>query len=68
MILNTDGDTFTLLSNPQAMRLKEQGFISKKEKKFIKQPTKEEMDAALNAPEGEGFFGGLIKGVLGGDE
>ena len=76
VILNTDGETFTLLSNPQAMRLKEQGFISKKEKKFIKQPTKEEMDSALNAAapeggsggEGGGFFGGLIKGVLGGDE
>ena len=74
VILNTDGETFTLLSNPQAMRLKEQGFISKKEKKFIKQPTKEEMDSALNAApeggsgEGGGFFGGLMKGVLGGGE
>jgi len=69
IILNTDGETFTLLSNPQAMRLKEQGYISKKEKKFIKQPTQEVLDATLNAPEGEGgFFGGLVKGVFGGDE
>lgn len=63
IILNTDGETFTVLANPQAMRLKEQGYI--KNKKFVTQPSQEVLDANLNAPEGEGgFFGGLIKGVL----
>jgi hypothetical protein len=40
-----DGKGFTLLANPQAMRLKNQGLI--KDKQFIRQPTKEELDAAL---------------------
>lgn len=45
LILNEDGKGFTLLENPQAMRLKKAGFIENK--KFIKQPTQEEIDAAL---------------------
>lgn len=69
IILNTDGDTYSLLTNPQAMRLKEQGYISKKEKKFITQPTQDVLDATLNAPEdGGGFFGGLVRGVFGKDD
>jgi hypothetical protein len=40
-----DGKGFTLLANPQAMRLKNQGLI--KDKQFIRQPTKEDLDAAL---------------------
>eukprot|EP00531_Pseudo-nitzschia_arenysensis_P004935 CAMPEP_0116128546 /NCGR_PEP_ID=MMETSP0329-20121206/7416_1 /TAXON_ID=697910 /ORGANISM="Pseudo-nitzschia arenysensis, Strain B593" /LENGTH=261 /DNA_ID=CAMNT_0003622689 /DNA_START=98 /DNA_END=883 /DNA_ORIENTATION=- len=48
LILNEDGKGFTLLANPQAMRLKKAGFIENK--KFIKQPTQEEIDEALEAP------------------
>ena len=54
MILNENGKGFTLLENPQAMRLKEAGFI--KDKKFIKQPTQQEIDDALEAPEGPGLL------------
>jgi len=69
IILNTDGDTYSLLTNPQAMRLKEQGYISKKEKKFITQPTQDVLDATLNAPEdGGGLLGGLVRGVFGKDD
>ena len=57
-----DGKGFTLLQNPQAMRLKKAGFIQ--DRKFIKQPTEEDLEAALEA-EGpslgdtiSGFFGG----------
>lgn len=59
LILNEDGAGFSLLENPQAMRLKKQGLIV--DKKFVRQPTQEELDAALE-PEGpsllEGIFGG----------
>lgn len=58
LILNEDGKGFTLLKNPQAMRLKNAGFI--KDKKFIKQPTPEQIEDALEAEEGSGFFGGLF--------
>lgn len=44
MILNADGQGFTLLENPQAMRLKNDGFI--KDRQFVKQPTKEQIEAA----------------------
>lgn len=47
LILNEDGRGFTLLANPQAMRLKKAGFIENK--KFIKQPTQEQIDDALEA-------------------
>jgi hypothetical protein len=47
LILNEDGRGFTLLANPQAMRLKKAGFIENK--KFVKQPTQEEIDAALES-------------------
>ena len=58
MILNEDGKGFTLLENPQAMRLKKAGFIENK--KFVKQPTQEEIDAALKAEPNilDKFFGG----------
>jgi hypothetical protein len=64
VILNEDGEGFTLLQNSQAMRLKEQGYI--KDRKFVKQPTKEVINQALSAPESEG--GGLFKGLFGGAE
>ena len=51
LILNEDGKGFTLLENPQAMRLKEQGLINKN-KQFTRQPTEEELQAALPAPDG----------------
>lgn len=57
MILNENGKGFTLLQNPQAMRLKKAGFI--KDKKFVKQPTQEEINDALVA-DGPGFFEGLF--------
>ena len=62
VILNADGEGFTLLQNSQAMRLKEAGYI--KDRKFVKQPTKEVIDQALSPPEGEG--GGLFKSLFGG--
>lgn len=64
VIMNADGEGFTLLSNPQAMRLKDAGYI--KDRKFVKQPTKEVISAALEAPESEG--GGFFKGLFGGEE
>ena len=54
--MNTDGKTFTLLSNPQAMRLKKDGFI--KDRKFVTQPTPEQIEEALE-PDGEGLAGAL---------
>jgi len=68
LILNADGKAFTLLENPQAMRLKEQGFI--KGKTFVTQPTQEQIDAALSPPQpegGGGIFGGIL-GIFGGSE
>lgn len=65
VILNTDGRTFTLLENPQAMRLKNAGFIE--DRKFVKQPTEEEIAAALVLPENEGGLGGLVKSIFGGE-
>jgi hypothetical protein len=62
VILNTDGESFTLLKAPQAMRLKKAGYI--KDKRFVTQPTQEVIDDALEAPEGEGI-GSLFKGLLG---
>lgn len=58
------------------MRLKSSGFIEGR--KFVKQPTEDEIEAALEASEaaqssgggGGGFFGGIggaIQGVFGGD-
>jgi len=67
-ILNSDGESFTLLKGAQAMRLKKMGYI--KDKRFVTQPTKEVIDAALEVDEnGPGaFLGGLVKGVLGNDD
>jgi hypothetical protein len=62
VILNEDGRTFTLLENPQAMRLKKAGFI--KDRQFIKQPTSEELEKALE-PEGPSL-GDAIQGLFGG--
>jgi len=59
VIMNEDGKGFTLLQNPQAMRLKKAGFI--KDKKFVKQPTQQEIDDALVA-DGPGFLEGIFGG------
>ena len=59
VIMNVDGKGFTLLQNPQAMRLKKAGFI--KDKKFVTQPTQKQIDDALEA-DSDGFFGGLFGG------
>jgi len=61
VILNTDGKTFTLLQNPQAMRLKKAGYIE--DRKFVIQPSREVIDDAL---EGKNEFGDAIKGLFGG--
>ena len=66
LILNTDGKTFTLLENPQAMRLKKAGFIGNK-RAFIKQPTQEEIDGALEA-DGIGGIVGKVVGIFGGSD
>lgn len=59
LILNEDGKGFTLLANPQAMRLKKAGLIENK--KFIRQPTQEELDAALEAePAGPNFLNRIL--------
>mmetsp|Transcript_40244 Transcript_40244/g.47081 ORF Transcript_40244/g.47081 Transcript_40244/m.47081 type:complete len:448 (-) Transcript_40244:295-1638(-) len=55
LILNADGSTFTLLENPQAMRLKKQGYIVGRQ--FVKQPSQEVVDEALVAGENEGING-----------
>ena len=62
VILNTDGKTFTLLQNPQAMRLKKAGYIE--DRKFIIQPTQQVIDDALEGKE-EGL-GDALKGIFGG--
>lgn len=68
VILNTDGKTFSVLENPQAMRLKKAGFIQ--DRRFVKQPTPEELEEALDSSNDGGFLGGLVKGIFGsgGDE
>mmetsp|Transcript_16698 Transcript_16698/g.38546 ORF Transcript_16698/g.38546 Transcript_16698/m.38546 type:complete len:263 (-) Transcript_16698:260-1048(-) len=62
LIMNEDGKGFTLLKNPQAMRLKKAGFIENK--KFVKQPTQDEIVAALESDQ-PGIFGKIFGG--GGD-
>jgi len=54
LILNEDGKEFTLLANPQAMRLKKLGLIENK--KFTRQPTQEELEAALPPPKKPNMF------------
>ena len=49
VVLNIDGEMFTLLAKPQAMRLKELGYI--KNKQFVKQPTQEVLDEAAEPSE-----------------
>lgn len=63
LILNEDGKGFTVLPNPQAMRLKNAGLISD-DKKFIRQPTQEELDAALEA--GPNLLDRLLQAAGGG--
>ena len=67
-ILNSDGETYTLLKGAQAMRLKKMGYI--KDKRFVTQPTKEVIEAAVEADEnGPGaFIGGFMKGILKSDD
>lgn len=60
VILNSDGETFTLLQSAQAMRLKEAGYI--KDRRFVKQPSTEVIDQALEGP----GLGNAIMGMFGG--
>jgi hypothetical protein len=64
-ILNSDGETFSLLKGAQAMRLKKSGYI--KDRRFVTQPTKEVIEAALEADESSpgAFLGGVVKNVFG---
>lgn len=59
LIMNTDGKTFTLLQNPQAMRLKKAGYIDDR-RSFIKQPTQDEIDEALQKSEEGNFLSGIF--------
>jgi hypothetical protein len=63
LIMNTDEQTFTLLDSPQAMRLKDAGFI--KDRKFVKQPTQEELDSFLEAPASKG---NILQSIFGGEQ
>ena len=63
VILNSDGESFTLLNAPQAMRLKKAGYI--KDKRFVTQPTQEVIDEALEAPEESSGLGSIFKGIFG---
>ena len=54
---------FTLLENPQAMRLKKLGLIGSK-KKFLRQPTQKELDDALIVPK-TSLLGSIVKTVGG---
>lgn len=65
VILNTDERTYTLLQNPQAMRLKKAGFIEGK--RFVKQPTEEDIEEALTPSEEEenSLLGSILKGISG---
>jgi len=65
VILNADGENFTLLESPQAMRLKNEGYI--KGKKFVTQPTQKAIDDALEASQNSigAKVGGAIKGIIG---
>ena len=64
LILNTDGKSFTLLSSPQAMRLKEAGFI--KDRKFVTQPTEEQIENALESE--DGGLAGALQSLIRGDK
>mmetsp|Transcript_33798 Transcript_33798/g.49672 ORF Transcript_33798/g.49672 Transcript_33798/m.49672 type:complete len:323 (+) Transcript_33798:68-1036(+) len=57
VIMNIDGESYTLLENPQAMRLKKAGYI--KDRKFVVQPSQKVIDDALESPEFsvKGLFG-----------
>jgi len=55
-------EKLTLLESPQAMRLKDQGYI--KDRKFVEQPSQEVIDAALTPSDSEGI-NGLFKWVRG---
>lgn len=68
-ILNSDGETFTLLKGAQAMRLKKAGYI--KDKRFVTQPSQEVIDEAYDAPEESGLgavFGSVTRGLFGGGD
>lgn len=64
VIMNEDGKGFTLLQNPQAMRLKKAGLI--KDRQFVRQPTEEELETALEA-EGPSI-GAAFQGLFGGGD
>jgi hypothetical protein len=63
VVLNTDGKTFSLLENPQAMRLKKAGFIENR--RFVKQPSAEELEASKDNSNDGGMLGGFVRGIFG---
>lgn len=62
-MINSDGDSYTILSGPQATRLKRQGYL--KGTRFVTQPTQEIIDAAATSDGDDGFVGALLKGIFG---
>lgn len=64
VILNTDGKTFTLLENPQAMRLKKAGFIE--DRRFVKQPSQQDLEDSKDNSNDGGVLGGFVRGIFGG--
>lgn len=62
-MINSDGDSYTILTGPQATRLKQQGYL--KGRRFVTQPTQEIIEAAASDEEDNGFVGGFIKGIFG---
>jgi len=66
MIMNSDGGSYTVLENAQAMRLKKRGYI--KGKRFVTMPTEDDLALALVPGEDEGLDGiiSAVKGVFGG--
>lgn len=62
--MNADGKGFTLLQSPQAMRLKNDGLI--KDRQFVRQPTEEELEKALEATGPS--LGDAFQGLFGGGE
>jgi hypothetical protein len=68
VILNSDGETYTLLQGPQAMRLKKAGYI--KDKRFVTQPPQSVIDEAAEAPDDDAAAAvrGVLKGIFGSGE
>ena len=54
------------MENPQAMRLKKAGFIQ--DRRFVTQPTPQDLEDALVKEEEGGGIGGMLQGLFGGGD